>query len=259
MLFPFTRQLDAMDCGPACLKMICDYHGRHISLQQLRERSHITREGVAMVGISSAAEALGFRTLGVKLSLGSVDDSPGLEDFPLPCIAYWEQRHFVVVYKINNRYVWIADPAHGRIKLSKAQFLTSWCGDDDQGIALGLEPAPDFYTEAGTSDAKGVWSGLIHYVKPYRRLIVQFMAGIIVGLVLQVMFPFLSQALIDVGVQHQNLSFITLVLIAQMVLFVSQTMVQFIQSWIILQIGKRINVSLISDFLMKSGILTVRI
>ena len=251
MPFPFTRHLDAMDCGPACLKMICDYHGRHISLQQLRERSHITREGVSMAGISTAAEALGFRTLGVKLSLGSVDDSPGLEDFPLPCIAYWEQRHFVVVYKINNRYVWIADPAHGRIKLTKAQFLTSWCSDGEQGIALGLEPAPDFYTEAGTSEAKGVWSGLIHYVRPYRRLIVQFMVGIIVGLVLQVMFPFLSQALIDVGVQHQNLSFITLVLIAQMVLFVSQTMVQFIQSWIILQIGKRINVSLISDFLIR--------
>ena len=173
-----------MDCGPACLKMICDYHGRHISLLQLRERSDITCEGVSMVGISSAAEALGFRTLGVKLSFNTVDDNPGLEDFPLPCIAYWEQRHFVVVYKINNRYVWIADPAHGRIKLTKAQFLASWCSDGEQGIALGLEPAPDFYTEAGTSEAKGVWSGLIHYVRPYRRLIVQFMAGIILGLVL---------------------------------------------------------------------------
>lgn len=251
MSFPLTRQLDAMDCGPACLKMICEYHGRHISLQQLRVRSHITREGVSMAGISSAAEALGFRTLGVRLSFNTVDDNPGLEDFPLPCIAYWEQRHFVVVYKIKKRYIWIADPAHGKIKLSKAQFLTSWCGDDDQGIALGLEPAPDFYTEDDASETHSVWSGLIHYVKPYRWLIAQFMVGIIVGLILQVMFPFLSQALIDVGVQNQNLSFITLVLIAQMVLFVSQTLVQFIQSWIILQIGKRINVSLISDFLIR--------
>ena len=250
MSFPFTRQLDAMDCGPACLKMITDHHGGSASLQRLREMSHISREGVSLAGIASAAENLGFRTLAVRIQYDSKEDNPGLIDFPLPCIAYWQQKHFVVVYKISGRHVWIADPAHGKIKLSKAQFQQSWCGDNDTGICLGIEPTPDFYTASGKHTSQGVWLKLLPYLTPYKRLIIQFVIGILVGLLLQVMLPFLSQALIDVGVQHQNLSFVTLILIAQMVLFISQTFVQFIQSWIILQIGKRINVALISDFLI---------
>ncbi|MFZ1561294.1 MAG: peptidase domain-containing ABC transporter, partial [Saprospiraceae bacterium] len=149
------------------------------------------------------------------------------------------------------KYVWMADPAHDKIRLTKEQFKKSWCSDGDQGIALGLEPSPEFYQAGEVSPSKGVWSGLLPYLSPYKRLIIQFMIGILVGLVFQVMFPFLTQSLIDVGVQNQNLSFVTLILIAQLVLFVSQTFVQFIQSWIILQIGKRVNVSLISDFLIR--------
>jgi len=178
-------------------------------------------------------------------------DLPGLIEFPLPFIVHWEQRHFVVVYKISSKYVWVADPAHGKIRLTKEQFKKSWCSDGDQGIALGLETSPEFYQAGEVNTSKGVWSGLLPYLSPYKRLIIQFMIGILVGLVFQVMFPFLTQSLIDVGVQNQNLSFVTLILIAQLVLFVSQTFVQFIQSWIILQIGKRVNVSLISDFLIR--------
>jgi ATP-binding cassette subfamily B protein len=251
MPFPFTHQLDAMDCGPACLKMITDHHGRAVSLQKLREKCHISREGVSLAGISEAAESLGLRTMAVKVTYESHRDLPGFTEFPLPCIVHWEQRHFVVVYKISSKYVWVADPAHGKIRLTKEQFKNSWCNDGDQGIALGLEPSPEFYQTTEVTRSKGVWSGLLPYLSPYKRLIIQFMIGILVGLVFQVMFPFLTQSLIDVGVQNQNLSFVTLILIAQLVLFVSQTFVQFIQSWIILQIGKRVNVSLISDFLIQ--------
>lgn len=251
MSFPFTHQLDAMDCGPACLKMITDHHGRVVSLQKLREKCHISREGVSLAGISEAAESLGLRTMAVKVTYESHKDLPGLTEFPLPCVVHWEQRHFVVVYKISSKYVWVADPGHGKIRLTKEQFKKSWCSDGDQGIALGLEPSPEFYQAGEVNTTKGVWSGLLPYLYPYKRLIIQFMIGILVGLVFQVMFPFLTQSLIDVGVQNQNLSFVTLILIAQLVLFVSQTFVQFIQSWIILQIGKRVNVSLISDFLIR--------
>ncbi len=251
MYIPFTHQLDAMDCGPACLKMVTDHYGRAVSLQNLREKCHILREGVSLAGISEAAESLGLRSLAVKVSYNSVTDQPGLTEFPLPCIAHWEQRHFVVVYKINKNYVWIADPAHGKIKLTKEQFKKSWCSDGDQGIALGLEPSPEFYQTAGEQPSTGVWSSLIPYLTPHRRMLVQFMIGIVVGLLLQVMFPFLSQTLIDSGVQNQDLNLVTLILIAQVILYVSQTFVQFLQSWIILQIGKRINVSLISDFLIR--------
>ncbi|MEZ4909667.1 MAG: peptidase domain-containing ABC transporter [Saprospiraceae bacterium] len=251
MPFPFTQQLDTMDCGPACLKMIIDHHGRVVSLQKLREKCHISREGVSLAGISEAAESLGLRTMAVKVTYDSHRDQPGLTEFPLPCIVHWEQSHFVVVYKISSRYVWVADPAHGKIRLTKEQFKKSWCSDSEQGIALGLEPSPEFYQASEVTTSKGVWSGLLPYLSPYKRLIIQFMIGILVGLVFQVMFPFLTQSLIDVGVQNQNLSFVSLVLIAQLVLFVSQTFVLFIQSWIILQIGKRVNVSLISDFLIR--------
>lgn len=251
MSFKFTHQLDAMDCGPSCLKMITDHHGRMVSLQKLREKCHISREGVSLAGISEAAESLGLRTMAVKVTYDSDRNQPGLTEFPLPCIVHWEQRHFVVVYKINSKNVWVADPAHGKIRLTKEQFRKSWCSDGDQGIALGLETSPEFYQVGEVNTSKGVWSGLLPYLSPYRRLIIQFMIGILVGLVFQVMFPFLTQSLIDVGVQNQNLSFVTLILIAQLVLFVSQTFVQFIQSWIILQIGKRVNVSLISDFLIR--------
>lgn len=251
MPFPFTHQLDAMDCGPACLKMITDHHGQVVSLQRLREMCHISREGVSLAGISTAAESLGLRTMAVKVTYDSHRDQPGLTEFPLPCIVHWEQRHFVVLYKISSKNIWVADPAHGKIQLTKEQFKKSWCSDGDQGIALGLEPSPEFYQADAVGQSSGVWSGLLLYLSPYRRMIIQFMIGIVVGLVFQVMFPFLTQSLIDVGVQNQNLSFVTLILIAQLVLFVSQTFVQFIQSWIILQIGKRVNVSLISDFLIR--------
>lgn len=250
-MMKFIRQLDAMDCGPACLKMVADSHGRHISLQKLRELSHISREGVSMEGICDAAEKIGFRTIVVKIGYFKTGDKPGLIKLPLPCIAYWEQRHFIVVYKMNKKFVWIADPAHGKIKLKREQFEKSWCSDRDMGIVLGLEPTPEFYHTEHEQTKSNSWASLLQYLKPYRRLIIQFLIGIFAGIIFQVMFPFLTQSLIDVGVQNQNLHFVWLILIAQLVLFTSQTFVQFIQSWIILQIGKRVNVNLISDFLLR--------
>jgi ATP-binding cassette, subfamily B, bacterial len=246
-----TKQLDAMDCGPACLKMIIDTHGASISLQKLREYCHITREGVSLAGISDAAERVGLRTLAVKIAFDSKTDTPGLVEFPMPCIAHWEQRHFVVLYKINKSNIWVADPAHGKIKLTRAQFEKSWLSDGNQGIVLGLEPTPEFYQHGEEHSKRNTWLTLLQYLRPYKKLLLQFFVGILCGIIFQVMFPFLTQSLIDVGVQNQNLHFVTIVVIAQIVLFVFQTVVQFLQSWILLQIGKRINVNLVSDFIFK--------
>ncbi len=251
MTFPFTRQLDEMDCGPSCLKMVCDHFGRQWSLQSLRERCHISREGVSLLGISEAAESVGLRTLAVKIAFDSKPDHPGLEDFPLPCIAYWQQRHFVVVYKIKGKTVYVADPAHGLVQMNKTEFSASWCSDGDKGIALGLETTPDFFETNVDLVRRQSWGFLLQYLRPFRSLIIQFGIGIIAGLGFQVLLPFLTQSVIDVGVQNQNIDFIWLVLIAQLVLFVSQLGIQFLQSWILLQIGKRVNVQLISDFLMR--------
>jgi ATP-binding cassette subfamily B protein len=240
-----------MDCGPACLKMVANHYGLRPSLQKLRELCHISRDGVSLAGLADAAEKIGFRALAVKIKYDSNGEIPGLVELPLPGIVHWNQNHFVVVYKISRRYVWVADPAHGKVRLTRSQFMASWCSDGDEGIALGLEPTPNMSQHGAPYQSTTLsWSGLLSYVTPYRRLILQFLVGILVGLAFQVVFPFLSQSLIDVGVQQNNLSFVTIILIAQLVLFTSQTAVQFIQSWIILHIGKRVNVHLVSDFLM---------
>ncbi len=259
---PYYHQLDAMDCGPACLRMVAKYHGKAYSLQKLREMCHITREGVSMLGISDAAENIGFRTIGVKIPFEKLKD-----EVPLPCIAHWKQRHFVVVYDVKGKRlkvkgksgkdekVYVADPAHGLITYTKEEFLKGWLstkkGEEDQGICLLLEPTPDFYKQEDETLNKKSFGFLFSYIKPHRKFIVQLILGMILGSLLQLIFPFLTQSVVDVGINNRDLGFITLVLIAQLVLFVSQTTVEFIRSWILLHVSVRINISLISDFLIK--------
>jgi len=252
--FPFTPQLDAMDCGPACLRMVAKHHGKAYSLQKLRELSHITREGVSLLGVSDAAESIGFRSMGVKIAFEKL-----AHDVPLPCIAHWKQRHFVVVYDITgkkgNETIKVADPAHGLVNYTREEFLKGWLstvqGEEDQGICLLLEPSPDFYTQEDDKPDKRSFLFLLSYLKPHRKFIVQLILGMILGSLLQLIFPFLTQAVVDVGISNRDLGFITLILIAQLVLFVSQTSVEFIRSWILLHVSTRINISLISDFLIK--------
>jgi len=250
MTFPFYQQLDGMDCGPSCLRMIAKHYGKAYSLQTLRERSYITREGVSLLGISDAAESIGFRTMGVKLSWEKL-----LQEAPLPCIIYWNQIHFVVVYRIKNDIVFVADPAHGLIKYKKEEFLKCWIntGSDgeDQGIALLLEPTPDFFRLEEEKLNKSGFRYLFSYLKPYKKFLVQLLLGMIAGSILQLIFPFLTQSIVDVGINNRNISFIYLVLIAQMVMFFSQTAIEFIRGWILLHISTRINISIISDFLIK--------
>jgi ATP-binding cassette, subfamily B, bacterial len=250
--FPFYRQLDQMDCGPACLRMVAAWHGREYSLQYLRERSYIDREGVSLRGITEAAEQIGLRTLAVKLPFRSESDAEaGLNEAPLPCIAHWRQNHFVVVYRIGRRHVWIADPAVGKRKLSVGEFLQGWLGEKKNGIALLLEPTPEFYSaEEEKIDRFGL-GFLFRYLPPYRKLIIQLFLGLILGSLFQLTFPFLTQAIVDIGIQNQDIHFIYLILLAQLMLFLGQLSVNVIQNWILLHIGARVNVALISDFLIK--------
>ncbi len=250
--FPFYRQYDAMDCGPTCLRMIAQYYGKSYSLQYLREHCYIDREGVSLMGISDAAEHLGMRTLAVKVPFEiDDDDEASLQDVGLPCIAHWRQRHFVVVYAINKKYVWIADPGKGKMKMKRKDFERGWISEGQTGIILMIEAGPDFYAHEDEQINKTGLSFLFRYFKPYKRLIGQLILGLVLGSIFQLIFPFLTQAIVDIGIENQNIGFIYLILIAQLVLFLSQVSVNFIQSWILLHIGVRINVSLISDFLIK--------
>jgi ATP-binding cassette subfamily B protein len=251
--FSHTPQLDARDCGPACLHMNSRHHGRQHNLALLSEYCHITREGVSLLGISDAAEKIGFRTMGVKISYEKLAN-----EVPLPCIAHWKQRHFVVVYGIGGKHkdkVKVADPAHGLLTYSRAEFEKAWASTSEQGEPMGvcllLEPTPDFYAAPEELAPKNSFRYLFAYLKPHHKLLMQLMLGMLLGSLLQLIFPFLTQSVVDVGINTRDLNFITLVLIAQLVLFFSQTAIEFIRSWILLHISTRINISLISDFLIK--------
>jgi len=254
MPFPFYKQLDAMDCGPSCVRMIAKYNGKNYTLQTLRDKSYITREGVSMLGISDAAEAIGFRSMGVRITFEQL-----VKEAPLPCIAHWKQNHFVVVYKIKQTkkgvFVHVADPARGLIKFTKEEFISGWANTkedgEEKGLCLLLETTPDFYSAEDEKPDKSGFKFLFSYLRPYKKIITQLFLGLILGSLLQLIFPFLTQSIVDKGINNQDLGFVTLIIIAQLVLIFSRTMVEFIRSWILLHLGTRINISLISDFLIK--------
>lgn len=261
--FPHFQQLDAMDCGPACLRMVAKFYGKTYSLQTLRERCFITREGTSLLGVSDAAENLGFRTIGVRTSFENL-----VKDAKLPCILHWNQNHFVVCYKIKERNngevnIYIADPASQKLIYKREEFLRCWLqkkeSQRDMGIALLLEPGPEFgqQDDEHRSPRRDLMF-FIKYLLPYKSQFVQLVAGMIIGSCLQLVFPFLTQSLVDIGIRDSNLSFITLILITQLCLFISQLAVEFIRSWIMLHINTRIDISLISDFLMKLTKLPLR-
>ncbi|RGX80415.1 peptidase domain-containing ABC transporter [Bacteroides stercorirosoris] len=248
---PYYPQHDAMDCGPTCLRMVAAFYGKRYSLEGLREKSFITREGVSMLGISEAAEKIGFRSICVQVSYEK------LQEAPLPCIIHWNQQHFVVVYKLNDKHVWVADPGAGKLKYTKEEFCNCWLSsrknEEDTGVALLLEPTPEFYTieDEGDEVNRRGFSFLYSYLRPYRGLVGQLLLGLLLGSMIQLMLPFLTQSVVDFGINNQNLGFIYLVLIAQLMLSFSSSAVDFIRGWILLHLGTRINIALISDFLIK--------
>jgi ATP-binding cassette subfamily B protein len=248
--FPFYKQLDAMDCGPTCLRMVARYYGKHFTLQTLREKSHLNREGVSMLGIAKAAEDIGMQTMGVSLTWERLQ-----EEAPFPVIVHWEQKHFVVVYKIRKDKVYLADPAYGRAVYSKEEFLKAWISTRKEGEAKGsvllLQPTPDFMNQEDEPVNKTGFSYLIRYLAPYKRYVYHLLLGVILGSVIQFLLPFLFQSMVDFGITNQDLPFIYLVLLFQFILIISQMGIDFIRRWILLHLSTRINIALISDFLVK--------
>ncbi len=252
MPFPSYIQLDQMDCGPTCLRMIAKHYGGNYSLESLRGISSITREGVSLLGISEAAEKIGFKTLAAAVSFEQLD-----KEISLPCILHWNQNHFVVIPPQNysshhsNNKLLVADPAHGLVKVDKDSFLKSWIStENNKGIVLMLEPTPLFYQQEDDKENRG-FGFLVGYIRPYKKFLAQLFLGMLLGSILSLIFPFLTQSLVDYGVNHQNTGFIKLILFSQLALFIGTTAVEMIRSWIILHMNSRINISIISDFLVK--------
>lgn len=248
--FPFYKQLDQMDCGPTCVRMIAKYYGKSYDVDFLRRKSNITKGGVTLGGIAEASEEIGFHTLAVSIDFQTLE-----KEVPLPCIAHWRQRHFVVIHKITKDKVHVADPAHGLVAYKREEFVKGWIGKSadeySEGYLLLFETTPAFFEYAEQEKKKYGFSFLLKYFKPYSKYIAQLFLGLFVGSILQLIFPFLTQSIVDYGINYQNLNFIYVILIAQLTLFLSQTTVEVIRSWILLHITSRININLISDFLIK--------
>ena len=245
--FKFYKQPDQMDCGPTCLRMVARHYGRNFTLQTLRKLCEINREGVSLLGISDASEKIGFRTLGVKLN------ATQLKQAELPCILHWRQTHFVVLYKIRNNKYYLADPASGLITLSETYFTQNWVGNNEtsEGIALLLSPTPQFYEQDDEKGSEVRWSFLLRYLITYRTLVIQLLFGLGIGSILQLIVPFLTQSVVDIGINTRNLNFIYIVLIAQSMLIIGRVSVEFIRSWILLHVSTRVNISILTDFLIK--------
>ena len=253
-----------MDCGPTCLRIVAKFYGRSYPLHELRNKSFITREGVSLLGISDAAEAIGFRTIGVKIPFDKL-----IEEAVLPCIVHWYQRHFVVVYKISKASfstgrrvgdegrVFVADPAVGLITYSFEEFKKGWLSTKDNGhetgVALLLETTPQFFEREPETlkNKRKSLTYLFGYLKNHRTMLMQLVVGLLAGSMIQLALPFLTQSIVDVGINTQNIQFIYLVLAGQMMLFISRMAVDFIRRWILLHLSTLINISIISDFLVK--------
>lgn len=316
--FPHYKQPDSKDCGPTCLKIIAKHYHKTIPLHQIREISGTQRSGSSLLGLSNAAEAIGFRSLGVKISLNDLTEAP------LPCILHWNKNHYVVLYKIsqengnwkfwkkrkrerrevgsteweagsgkhgvgsgkreagsevktskqssdshlpasnpkNTKYTFhVSDPAHGLLKYTQEEFLKHWIGNNateetEEGIALLLEPTPKFYEESSSPSGRAGegtlgFKFLSTYILKYKSFLIQLVIGLVAASLLQLIFPFLTQSIVDVGIKNQDLHFIYLILFAQIFLFIGRTSIEVIRSWILLHLSTRINISLISDFFIK--------
>lgn len=255
MPFPFTKQPDAMDCGPACLRMVSEHYGKRYTLEHLRDNCFIGRDGVSLLGISKAAEKLGFHTVGGRLTFDRL-----AEKAPLPCIVHWNQEHFVVVYGIKKNKkgytISVADPGKGLLTYPREEFCDHWVSTrtngEEKGVALLLEPTQLFYEQEGDSvPSQNRLQFLWKYIVRYKRFFGQLILGLFIGSILQLIFPFLTQAIVDTGISGKDIGFIWLILIAQMMLLFSRTAIDFIRRKILLHISTRINVSLISDFFIK--------
>lgn len=249
----FVHQRDQMDCGPACLSMIIQYFGKNIDLNYIREICYLTREGVNFLGISSAAEEIGFETFPTMLSNLELENNKS----SLPCIIHWNQNHFVVLYKIRiNRitkkvtYI-IADPAHGIINLSQEKFSNSWHSDKNKGSALFLEPTEKFETLQNSINKEGYFKHIVAYTKPFRRQMLLMLVMLLFGSCISFLMPFLTQNLIDKGVNAKNLNTIRMILFAQLALFAGSISFEIIRNWLMLIVGTKLSITIISDFLKK--------
>lgn len=253
--FKCVMQHDTMQCGVACLSMICNHFGLRCTIEELSEMCPATTEGVSLQGLSETAKQLGFEVVSAKATIDS------LEEGPLPAVLYWDQSHFVVLYKTkNSKHFYIADPAKGLIKYTRADLERHWVNihsnDTGKGIAMFIKPGKEYdeikqKRNSQISSQKLSIGFILNYIKPYRRHLIQIIAGLVIGCVLQLIMPFLTQSIVDIGIKHHDIGFIWLILLGELMIVCGRTAIDFTRRWLLLHISMRVNISLVSDFFIK--------
>jgi ATP-binding cassette subfamily B protein len=245
--FPHEHQLDAKDCGAACIKIIAKHYGKFYSLQYLRDLCGTTREGVNFLDMGNACELIGLRTLSLWLTFEE------LKKLPLPCIVHWNNSHFVVVYEITTKEIHISDPARGLVKYSIGEFTNKWMGKESKWAVLAIEPMADFRQRSAHEKTERLktFENFLEYFRPYKKNFTNLLIVMLIVTILQALLPFISKSVIDVGIQTKDIAFINLVLIANITIIVSVLLSNMVRDWIMLHITARVNISLISDYLIK--------
>jgi len=250
MPFPNYRQLDQKDCGPTCLKIIAKHYGKIISLSQLRDLCGLNREGVSFQDLSHAAESIGLRTLALEVTLAQLQ-----EKLPLPCIVHWQANHFVVVYKTSATKVYVSDPVRGLVTYGLAEFQQQWVGTGGQtGLVLAVEPQPHFFTSSAQPNERqtvSAWRSAVGYLRPYRAQIYQLLGVMLLLTLMQGVLPFFFRAIVDVGIGRRDLTFINVLLVANVVLILSIALGNLVRDWLLKHVAARFSIALISDYLIK--------
>lgn len=249
MSFQFFPQYDAMDCGPACLQMILNYHGSSIPLQKIRSHAFLNKTGVSLLSLSNAAKDFGFESMAAQLTIAQLR-----QEFNNPCIIHWKGNHFVVLLSINNKSIQIADPAHGILDLPLVALDQFWIQDGKEGVVLFINGNAGKKNQNDTAFGKFSYQPfkeLLGYLKPFQGLLNQLWLGLFIACVFDLLLPFTTQSMIDYGVNFKQISFVNLLLIAQLGIFFSRTFIDWVRSKILLYVGAEVNLSIVSDFLNK--------
>lgn len=253
--FPSDRQLDMMDCGPACLKMIAKFHGKFYSLQYLRDKCGITKEGISFLDLSHAAESIGLRTLSLKCSIEDLQHK-----IPLPVIVHWDNSHFIIVYKVTPKHIYVSDPGRGHLKYTVKEFADKWLEQGKaKGVLMAIEPQADFYQRQPNEkrDRRKTLSHFLSYFAPYKKSFINLFVVMLLVTILQGFLPFIAKSVIDVGIQTHDLDFINIVLLANVAIYISILLSNIVRDWIMLHVTSRIDIALISDYLIKLMLLPI--
>lgn len=250
--FPLVFQHDAMDCGPACVAMIAKYYGREYPLDYLREYSYITREGVSLGGLAEVANIIGFNSISVRTQYKNL-----VSEHPLPCILYWQNRHFVVLYNIKTSLIGgkklfkIADPAIGYRTVTEDQFDDFWSFGAKKGVAFFLEPTPEFYNKSIPEKSRKEVQFFFKYLKPHKKELLYLTLCLAISSLFTLCVPVLTQLLMDKGITLKKVNIVWAILLAQITLLVGSFVIEIIRNWLLLFIAARINILIISDFFKK--------